>query len=65
MAMAKRASSKSKGKAKSKTPSPAAQLRSLKRRVVRGAFKLVLAVLGLLIALVLPLSVSPPPSGRT
>ncbi|HCT32950.1 MAG TPA: monofunctional biosynthetic peptidoglycan transglycosylase, partial [Sulfitobacter sp.] len=43
MAMAKRASSKSKGKAKSKTPSPAAQLRSLKRRVVRGAFKLVLA----------------------
>ena len=62
MAMAKRASSKSKGKAKSKTPSPAAQLRSLKRRVVRGAFKLVLAVLGLLIALVLLFAVINPPT---
>ena len=60
--MAKRASSKSKGKAKSKTPSPAAQLRSLKRRVVRGAFKLVLAVLGLLIALVLLFAVINPPT---
>ena len=60
--MAKRASSKSKGKAKSKTPSPPAQLRSLKRRVVRGAFKLVLAVLGLLIALVLLFAVINPPT---
>ena len=62
MTMAKRASSKSKSKTKAKPPSPAAQLRSLKRRVVRGTFKLVLTVLGLLVAMVLLFAVLNPPT---